>query len=118
MLPGRTCFSMMGRRVSAFLLSTISINPVAGVVEGSQIPMICHSAAVVLLFVIKQTLKTINTDANVFINNYQVNLGGRILQLGRNALGGVFFTISQETYTTGFPTREILFQKRQNCLQL
>ena len=32
------------------------------------------------------TQKIINTDANVFINNYQVNLGGWILQLGKNPL--------------------------------
>ena len=53
-----------------------------------------------------------NTDVNVFINNYQVNLGRWILQLDKNPLvkntppiplnvswggggaGGVFFTIS------------------------
>ena len=98
MLPGRTCFSMMGRRVSAFLLSTISMYPVAGVVEGSQIPMICHSAAVVLLFVIKQTLKTINTDANVFIKNYQVSLGGGFFNWAGMLLGA---------YSSQYPKKHI-----------
>ena len=56
------------------------------------------------------TWKIINTDANVLINNHQINLVRRILQLVKNPLvkntspiplnvswGGVFFTISPGT---------------------
>ena len=68
------------------------------------------------------TRKMINTDANVFINNYQVNLGRRILQLGKNPLvkntPPIPLNVSWGAYSSQYPVfRSVIVYSSIACLK-